>query len=296
MDSKEPTVYLNGEFVHRSEARISVFDQGLIFGDGVFDTLLAANGYAFKLDGHLDRLFRSAKAVKIDIPHDKAQMKALTIETIRRNDLRDAYVKIIVTRGVGPKPLLGRGDAAKPTTIIFAVPPLSVVPEEKIRTGAKLISTTIKRAPAESLDPRIKSLNYQPNVLMRLEALDAGCDEAISYGYDGYVAEGGAENIWVVKDEWLMTPGHGVLEGLTRETVLEIATSLGYAAEMRNLRRYDLSQADEVFLCSTAGGIIPVSEIDHVRVGRGEPGRITMQVREKYLEMLRNGVHGTPIF
>ncbi len=158
-DEQELVVCVNGEFVPKSQAKISVFDQGLIFGDGVYDTLAAANGYVFKLDQHLDRLFRSAKAVKIDLQKSKHEIKELVVETIRRNNLRDAYVKIIVTRGVGPKPLLGRGDIATPTLIIFAVPPVSVVPEASIESGAKLLSTTIKRSHPDSLDPRIKSLN-----------------------------------------------------------------------------------------------------------------------------------------
>jgi len=295
-DDKELIVYVNGEFVPRSQAKISVFDQGVIFGDGVFETLVAVNGYIFKLDRHLDRLFRSARAVKMTISRTREEVGKLIVETVRRNGLRDAYVKIIATRGVGPKPLLGRGDVANPSLIIFAVPPVSVVSEDKIRSGSKIVSTTIKRAHPDSLDPRIKSVNYQPNVLMRLEAIAAGADEAITYGFDGFVAEGGGENIWVVKDGVLMTPARGVLEGITREAVFEIAESLGHRAFSTNVSKYDIYQADEVFLCSTAGGIIPVTEVDWRKVGSGEPGAITRLVSERYNEMLSSGVHGTPVF
>jgi branched-chain amino acid aminotransferase len=296
MSQQEPVVYLNGEFVPKSQAKISVFDQGLIFGDGVFDTLVATNGFVFKLEQHVERLFRSAKAVRIDIPKSKEEIRNLIRETIRRSGLRDAYVKIIVTRGASAKPLLGRGDVPTPTLIIFAVPPVGVVSEEKLRTGAKLLSTSIKRSHPDSLDPRIKSLNYQPNMLMRREALDGGADEAICYGFDGYVAEGGAENIWIVKNKVLMTPGHGALEGITRESIFEIVRELGYEARTANLSKYDLYQADEIFLCSTAGGIIPVTEVDRRRVGDGAPGPIAQRVRDRYAQMLRDGRHGTPIF
>jgi len=292
----EPVVYVNGEFAAKSEAKISVFDQGLIFGDGVFETLVAVNGFVFMLQEHLDRLFRSAKAVKITVPKTREELGSLIVETVRRNGLRDAYVKAIVTRGVGSKPLLGRGDVATPSLVIFAVPPVSVVSEEKMQHGAKIISSTIKRSHPDSLDPRVKSLNYLPNMLIRMEAIQAGADEAISYGFDGYVSEGGAENIWIVKDGVLMTPSHGVLEGITRAAVAEIASKLGHRVTFTNIAKYDVYQADEVFLCSTAGGIIPVTEVDSRRVGSGSPGPVTKAVGEQYLDMLRKGVHGTPIY
>ncbi len=295
-EKQEPVVYVNGEFVPKSQAKISVFDQGLIFGDGVYDTLAAANGYVFKLDQHLDRLFRSVKAVKIDLQKSKSAVKELVVETIRRNNLRDAYVKIIITRGVGPKPLLGRGDVTTPSLVIFAVPPVSVVAEETLERGAKLLSTTIRRTHPESLDPRVKSLNYLPNVLMRREAIERGADESICFGFDGYVAEGGGENIWIKREETLMTPDHGILEGITRETVFEIAQELGYKAVAANLGKYDMYQAEEIFLCSTAGGIIPVTEVDGRTVGGGKPGPTTMKIRKRYVEMLQRGIHGTPIF
>ena len=296
MSKQEAIVYVNGEFLPKREAKISVFDQGVIFGDGVFDTLVATNGYLFKLDPHVDRLFRSAKAVKIDIGRSREEIKKLIVETVRRNGLRDAYVKIIVTRGEATKPLMGKGDLAKPTLIIFAVPPVSAVSEEALQNGAKLISTTIKRSHIDSLDPRIKSLNYLPNMLMRREAIEAGADEAICYGFDGYVAEGGGENIWIMKNNVLLTPGHGVLEGITRDAIFELAKKLSITATATNISKYDIYQADEVFLCSTAGGIIPVTEIDRRPIGNGAVGTITRKLRKKYAEILHTGVHGTPIF
>jgi branched-chain amino acid aminotransferase len=293
---KELIVYVNGEFKPQSQATISVFDRAISYGDGVFDTLVAKNGYVFKIDEHLERLFCSAKAVKIEIQKTRAEIKNLIVQAIRRNALRDCYVKIVVTRGVAWIPLMSSKEEPATTLIIFVSRPVGVVSEEKIRKGAKLLSTTIKRTHPESLDPRIKSVNYQANVLMRREAVEGGADEAVSYGFDGYVAEGGGDNIWLVKKKVLMTPGHGVLEGITRETVLEIAKQLGYTAITANLNRFDLYQADELFLSSTAGGIIPVIEVDRRTIGSGTPGPITKQVQESYIEMLEKGIHGTPVY
>jgi branched-chain amino acid aminotransferase len=257
---------------------------------------VVVDGYAFKLDQHVGRLFRSARAVKIEIGKTPKEVRDLVVETVKRNGFRDAYVKIILTRGEGSKPLLGRGEVPHPSLVIFAVPPVWIIPEESIERGAKLQSTTIKRNHPESLDPRIKSLNYLPNVLMRREAAERGMDESICYGFDGYVAEGGGENIWIVMERTLITPGHGVLEGITRETVFEIAHDLGYVAISGNIGKYDLYTADEIFLSSTAGGIIPVTEVDGRIVGTGRPGPITMELRRKYQQMLKEGSHATPIF
>ena len=294
--SDKGMVYINGKFFSPADAKISVFDQGFIFGDAVFDTMIVVNGYIFKFDAHLDRLFRSARAVRIKIPLSKDEIKKAIIETVKKAGLMDAYLKIIVSRGVGKKPILGRGDVPEPTIVIFAVPPVSVVSEEKIEKGVKVISTTYRRPSLFSLDPRIKSTNYQANMLMRIEANSKGADEAISYDERGVVAEGGAENIFVVKDGVLMTPRSGVLEGITRETVLEIACKLGKKAVETDIAKYDLYTADEVFLCSTAGGIIPVTDIDGLIISDGKAGPITKEIAKEYMKMLAEGVHGTQVY
>jgi branched-chain amino acid aminotransferase len=292
----EGFAYINGEFVPKADAKISIFDQGFIFGDGVYDTLVVRNGFIFKLIEHLDRLYRSAKAVKITIPMSKAELKDTVIETVRRSGLKDAYLKLIVTRGIGDRPVLGRGETVTPTIVIFAVPPVSVVNLEKLESGARLISTTIRRPHHETLDPRVKSLNYLPNMLMRLEAIQQGADEAISYDYEGHVTEGGAENLFVIKDGRFKTPEKGILEGITRETIIEMATEWGYEVQTTNLTKYDLYNADEVFLCSSAGGVFPVTEIDGVQIGDGTVGTISRRAMEAYERMLAEGVHGTPVY
>jgi len=293
---EEGFAYINGEFCCKSEAKISIFDQGFIFGDGVFDTLVVRNGFIFKLDAHLDRLYRSAKAVMINIPIEKKEFKRIVVETVRRSGLLDAYLKCIVTRGIGKQPILGRGETTTPSIVVFVVPPVSVVSPEKIEEGAKLISTTIKRAHHESIDPRTKSLNYLPNVLMRLEAIQHGVDEAISFDYEGYVTEGGVENIFIIKDGVFKTPARGILEGITRETVMEYVKAEGQDVQETNLTKYDLYNADEIFLCSTAGGIFPVTEIDGRKIGDGCVGPKTKWVIQKYEKILTEGKHGTPVY
>ena len=289
-------VYINGAFHGVDDAKVSVFDQGFIFGDGVFDTFVVLHGYIFKADEHLDRFYRSAQAVRIKMPLTKEELRGVIIETVKRTGFMDAYIKCIVTRGVGSKPILGRGDTPKPTLVVFAVPPLSVVDQEKIRNGAKLVSTTIRRAPPETLDPRIKSINYQPNMLMRREAIAAGADEAVSYDHEGNVAEGGVENIFLVKNDVLFTLASGVLEGITRQTVIEIAQENGMGCVEGNLKKYDVYNSDEVFLCSTAGGVVPVTEVDNVAIGDGKPGPVARKIMETYDQMLREGIHGTPVY
>ncbi len=293
---KDCCVYVNGEYYSREDAKISVFDQGLIFGDGVYDTMVAKNGFIFKLDEHIDRLSMSAKAIRIELPLSKEKLKAVIVETVRRTELKDAYVKCIVTRGIGKKPVLGRGDVVTPTVIAFAVPPVSVVSLEKVEKGARLISTTIKRMPHQTLDPRVKSLNYLPNMLMRLQAIEAGADEALSYDYEGHITEGGAENVFIVKGNVLQTPSSGILKGITRATIMEIAKSKGYDVKVTNLTQYDVYTADELFLCSTAGGIFPITMVDGIAIGDGRVGKITRQMLAAYEEMLAKGTHGTPIY
>ncbi len=289
------TAYVNGEFFPANEAKISIFDQGFIFGDGVYDTLVVANGYIFKLDEHIDRLYNSAQCIRIDVLMRKSELRNVVIETVRRSGLRDAYLKCIITRGIGKKPVMGRGETSRPTVVVFAVPPVSVVDESKVEKGARLVSTTIKRSHPESIDPRVKSINYLPNMLMRLEALDAGADEAISYDYRGFLSEGGAENIFIVKNGICKTPAMGILEGITRQTIIEIAKAQGLEVEATDLTKYDVYTADEVFLCSSAGGIFPITFVDGRRINDGKVGVITLNMLATYRKMLHNGTHGTKV-
>ncbi len=296
MESPEPVAYVNGQFYPKSQAKISIYDHGFLFGDGVFDTMVAVNGFLFKLDQHVDRFYRSARAVKINIPMEKSKLKSLILETVRRSGLRDAYAKCIVTRGEGPRPLLDPSDLANPSLVIFAVPPVSTIRPEKLQAGARVITLPIQRPSHESLDPRIKSLNYLPVIMMRFIAREGGFDEAICLSQDGHVAEAPGENVFIISDGVVMTPAREILEGITRETVIEIARSEGYMVQEKDLTLYDLYNADEAFFSSSAGGVMPIKEIDTVSIGTGKPGEVTMKIKELYFKMLQDGVDGTPIF
>jgi len=285
-------VYINGGFLAAKDAKVSVFDQGFLFGDGVFDTMIVKNGFLFNLNAHVDRLFRSMKAVKLEISLPREALKTIIIETVKKTGLRDAYVKAIITRGVGKKPVLGRGETVHPTVVVFAVPPVSIVSQEKIDQGAKLTSTVIKR----SLDPRVKTLDYLPNMLMRLEAIENGADEAISYDNDGHITEAGAANIFIAKDGVLKTPVSGALEGITREAIMEIAQLLGYKVTCTALTQYDLYTADEVLISSTAGGIFPVTIVDGRKIADGKVGKMSREILNHYNQWLSEGVHGTAIY
>ena len=285
-------VYINGDFLAAKDAKVSVFDQGFLFGDGVFDTMIVKNGFLFNLNAHVDRLFRSMKAVKLEISLPREALKTIIIETVKKTGLRDAYVKAIITRGVGKKPVLGRGETVHPTVVVFAVPPVSIVSQEKIDQGAKLTSTVIKR----SLDPRVKTLDYLPNMLMRLEAIENGADEAISYDNDGHITEAGAANIFIAKDGVLKTPVSGALEGITREAIMEIAQLLGYKVTCTALTQYDLYTADEVLISSTAGGIFPVTKVDGRKIADGKVGKMSREILNHYNQWLSEGVHGTAIY
>ena len=285
-------VYINGDFLAAKDAKVSVFDQGFLFGDGVFDTMIVKNGFLFNLNAHVDRLFRSMRAVKLEISLPREALKTIIIETVKKTGLRDAYVKAIITRGVGKKPVLGRGETVHPTVVVFAVPPVSIVSQEKIDQGAKLTSTVIKR----SLDPRVKTLDYLPNMLMRLEAIENGADEAISYDNDGHITEAGAANIFIAKDGVLKTPVSGALEGITREAIMEIAQLLGYKVTCTALTQYDLYTADEVLISSTAGGIFPVTKVDGRKIADGKVGKMSREILNHYNQWLSEGVHGTAIY
>ena len=303
-DYSKGVVYINGNFFLKHEAQISVFDQGFIFGDAIFDTLTVSNGYIFKINEHLDRLYKSAKAVDINIPCDRKKLTNIMIETVKKTRLKDAYLKCIVTRGVNEKPVMGKGDVSNSTIVVFAVPPVSIIDSKKINMGVNLISTSIKRAPFETLDPRIKSTNYLPNMLMRRQAIASGADEALSYDQNGYITEAGAANIFLVhystsptKNIVVYTPDQGILEGITRNTVFDIVekNNLGECLK-KNLTRYDVFTSDEIFLTSTAGGIFPVVAVDNIVIGNGKPGKITKIIVDNYYEILKTGTHGIQVY
>jgi branched-chain amino acid aminotransferase len=292
-EQQEPIVYVNGEFVPASEARISVFDHVVLYGDGVYDTMCAWNHMVFKLDEHVDRLYESAHAIKLELRVTKEELKPVVLETVRRNKLRNAYVKVVATRGVGPQPLMSPYGCT-PGLIVFAVPYMSLVDEQE-NTGIKMIVSSMRRVPNECLSSKIKSCNYLNHILMRLEANEAGADDAIELDMEGYVCEAPGYNVFMVKQGILYTPRDNILAGITRQTVMELAESAGLPVVEGRIQPFDLYNADEVFLSSTAGGIFPVAQLDGRRIADGKPGAVTQKLRDDYLALLERGDSSTPV-
>ncbi len=288
-------VYVGGEFVAENEARISIFDHVVLYGDAVYDTACAWDGKVFKLDEHVDRLFESAHALKIEVPLDKAGVREVILEVMRRNKLDHAYIKVLVTRGVGRMPLLSPYNCA-PNLIVFAIPYLSLVDSAAQQEGIRAGISSLRRIPSECLDAKIKCCNYLNHIMMRMEANEAGLDEAIELDIDGYVAEAPGYNVFMVKQGTLYTPGENILVGITRQTVIELAAAEGMETVVGRLTAFDLYNADEVFLTSTAGGIFAVREVDGRAIGRGGPGPITQLLNQMYVELLESGERSTPVY
>lgn len=275
--------FIDGSFVSAAEARISVFDAGFIMGASVFDTLACWNGWLFKLAAHVDRLYRSAHAIRIAIPYAKASFQEIVVETARRAGLHNAYVQCIVTRGIRGA---GPPTAWQPTTIVYAVPYIwAVGGPDALEHGIRVVTARTRNLPAEVLDPKIKNFNRLNGYLAKLEAIDAGVDDAVLLDIHGSLAEGRGANLFLVRQAKLFTPDTDVLWGITRETVFEIAAEEGFDAALARLTPYDLYNADEAFFCTTAGGIIPIVEADRRQVGDGTPGPITRRIAERHWQV-----------
>jgi branched-chain amino acid aminotransferase len=287
-------VWINGRLEPGDRASISVFDHGFLYGDGVFDTSFARHGWIFKLDEHLARLQRSLRAVALDPGIALSDLRAAILDTVTHNGHRDAYVKVVCSRGVSAEPLMDP-RACTPTTVIFARPYLSLAAAGVKERGLVTKLTALRRVGHEALDPRIKSLNYLNLVLARMEAFAAGCDEALIVDDAGDVCEAPGYNVFAVLGGTVVTPGRSILEGITRETVLELCADLGIPARIGPLAPYDLYTADEAFLSSTAGGLIPVVRVDGRSVGTGRPGPVLGRIDRRYEDLLAEGWHGTAV-
>ncbi len=288
-------IYLDGKLVKRNEAKISVFDHGLLYGDGVFEGIRAYNGRVFRLREHLERLYNSARVITLEIPISKEKMEEAVVTTIRANKLKDAYIRLIVTRGVGD---LGLDPAkcSKPTIIIIA-DKISLYPEEYYTKGLEISTVSIRRNIPEALNPCIKSLNYLNNILAKIEATKMGVPEAIMLNKDGYVAECTGDNIFILKKNTLITPPTwvGSLPGITREAVMEIAkTNLKLLVKEEVFTRYHIYTADECFLTGTAAEIVPVVKVDERVIGNGKPGKITIELMKEFKELTIST--GLPIY
>ncbi|EMT37983.1 branched-chain amino acid aminotransferase, group I [Thermoanaerobacter thermohydrosulfuricus WC1] len=287
-------VYVNGEFVDSEKASVSVFDHGYLYGDGIFEGIRAYDGVIFKLDEHLKRLYSMAKALLLDIPMTMEEMKEKVVETVRVNNLRDAYIRLVVSRGKGDLGL-DPYKCPKPTVVIIA-DKITLYPESMYQNGLKIITSTYRRNSIQALDPQIKSLNYLNNILAKIEAVKAGYPEALILNQEGYVAECTGDNIFIVSNGTLYSPPStvGALGGITRATVIDIAKQLGIPFKERYFSLFNVYTADECFLTGTAAEAIPVVEVDHRVIGDGKPGPITKKIIEEFRKL--TPVLGTKVY
>lgn len=293
--SQEMIVYLNGEYVPKSEAKVSVFDQGILYGDGVFEGIRVYNGRIFKCQEHIDRIFYAAKAILLEMPITKAEFKEVLIETCRRNNIQDGYIRPVVTRGVG---VLGLNPKnSKVPTIFIIASAITLYPAEMYEKGMPIVTATQRRNKATIVDPQIKSLNYLNNILAKIEANQAGVQEALMLNHDGIVAECTGDNIFIIKDDEIITPPiHvGILDGITRRTVMDLAEELGYKVVEKEFTLYNVYSSDECFLTGTAAEVIPVISVDERVIGdTGEVGPITKEIMAAFKEYTQST--GEPIY
>ena len=287
-------IYIDGKYYDERNAKISVFDHGLLYGDGVFEGIRAYNGRVFKLREHIDRLFCSAKAILLNIPLSHERMMRAVVEACRQNKLKNGYIRLLVTRGVGS---LGLNPyrCKRPSVIIIA-DKIRLYPEEYYKKGLAIITVPTIRSLHSALNPAIKSLNYLNNILAKIEAINGGCEEAVMMNAEGFIAECTGDNLFIVKGGTLQTPplSAGALYGITRSVVMELAARSGLAVSEPNLTRYDLFNADECFLSGTGAELIPVVKIDGRVIGSGKPGPVTRKLVSAY-HALTNG-SGEPIY
>ncbi|MCM8786901.1 MAG: branched-chain-amino-acid transaminase [Candidatus Omnitrophica bacterium] len=281
-------VYLNGKLVNKDQAKVSVFDHGFLYGDGVFEGIRSYDCLVFKLKEHIDRLFESAHSIMLEIPLTKKQLIDAVILTLKANRLRDAYIRLIVSRGEGDLGLDPRKCAGKQTVVIIA-DKITLYPEKLYKKGMAIITVPTVRNLPEALNPQIKSLNYLNNILAKIEAINCGVEEALMLDNLGYVAECTGDNIFVVERGQLYTPPQcmGTLRGITRDTVLNIARKLNIPTHEHVLTRHELYISDECFLTGTAAEIVPVVKVDGRKIGDGKPGKITKLLMEEFRKVTK---------
>ncbi len=275
-------VFIDGKFFSEQQAKISVFDHGLLYGDGVFEGIRAYNGRVFKLKEHVERLYCSAKAILLEIPMTPAAMTKAVVDTCRQNRIRNGYVRLVVTRGVGTLGL--NPNRCKRPSVIIIAGTIQLYPPEYYERGLEIITVPTTRNLHSAVNPAIKSLNYLNNILAKIEANIAGVEEAIMLNAEGYVAECTGDNLFIVKNGQILTPPlyAGALYGITRSTVMDLAREAGIAVSEINLTRYDIFNADECFLTGTGAEIVPVVKLDGRVIGTGKPGALTRLLEEKY--------------
>ncbi|MGY3778904.1 branched-chain-amino-acid transaminase [Isobaculum melis] len=267
-------IYVNGAFVEKEQAKVSVYDHGFLYGDGVFEGIRAYDGNVFKLKEHIDRLFESADSLLLEMPFSKEALSALVIETLVKNHMLSAYIRVIISRGVGSLSVSPFG-IPEPGVVIICEP-LQYYSEEDYEKGAKIVTAGTRRNNPDALSPQVKSLNYLNNILAIMEAKQAGATEALMLNSQGFVVECSADNIFIVKDGVIKTPtvNSGALNGITRRSIIEVAKELGYPVIEEILTRHEVYTADEVFITGTAAEVLSVVDADGRKIGNGQPGEV----------------------
>ncbi len=286
-------IHIDGQLLDKEDAKISVFDHGLLYGDGVFEGIRIYHGHVFRLTEHLERLYESARSICMEIPISLAEMEKAALETVAANNLRDGYIRLVVTRGVGSLGL-NPFQCPRPGIIIIA-DSIALYHPEKYEKGLNLITCATRRPTPAALSPQVKSLNYLNNVMAKIEAIQAGCEEGIMLNEQGYVAECTGDNVFIVKRGAVFTPpiSAGGLDGITRQAVIELLGKLGLSCQEKMLTRHDLFTADECFLTGTAAEVIPAVQLDRRLIGSGKPGPVTARVVDAFHEMVKHD--GAPV-
>jgi branched-chain amino acid aminotransferase len=281
------TIWLDGQWLGSDEARISVFDHGLLYGDGVFEGMRVYGGRVFRLQEHLERLYDSAQAIRLEIPLSRPEMEAVTLEGIQRAGLVDGYLRHVVTRGVGDLGFDPRKCSKATTFIIFDA--IRLWPQEFYARGLRVVTASTPIPHREALSPRVKSLNYLPHILAKLEGIEAGADEVLMLDSTGSVAEGSGQNLFIVKHRVMRTPpAHaGILKGVTRDAIIEIAREAGYDVREEPLNRYDVYTAHEAFFTGTAAEVVYIRQVDGRVIGDGAIGPVTRDMAERFQRFAR---------
>jgi branched-chain amino acid aminotransferase len=282
-----PKIWINGKLFDKADAKISVYDHGLLYGDGVFEGIRVYSGKVFRIKEHVERLYDSARSIALEIPLSRAQMAEAIESTVRANDKKEGYIRLVVTRGAGSLGLDPRKTSDP--QIIIIVDDIVMYPPEMYENGMEIVTSATIRSHPNSTNPRIKSLNYLNNIMAKVEGIRAGCHEALMLNHKGEVAECTGDNFFLVKHGILKTPplDAGILEGVTRDAVMELANAAGIPVQEPTLTRHDVYTADECFLTGTAAEVISVTKVDGRTIGTGKPGPITRQLREAFLKLVR---------
>ena len=293
---KELLVYIDGVYYPKSQAKISVYDHGLLYGDGVFEGIRAYNGVVFKLNEHIKRLYHSAHSIMLQIPLTKKQMTQAVLETLRKNKMKDAYIRLVVTRGVGDLGLDPR-KCPTPSTIIIT-DTISLHASEAKQKGITTMISWVRRNPVDATTHEIKSLNYLNSVMAKIEANMSGVDDAICLDKNGFVAEGVGENLFIVKNGKILTPPSctGALAGITSQVAIRLAKNLGYEVVEINITPFQLFTADEAFFTGTAAEIVPIREVNKRQIGNGSPGPVTKSLIEGFRKIVLDPKEGVPIY